>query len=189
MRKKALALGLLIGLFLAGEAWPGSIKDYSADMVDTNSGAVVRKIYVTERKIRVDSLNPDGAIEGAVIMRLDLGMMYLLQEDQVCLEVPLDKDVKSLRDMEGRMMGGPKPEVRRKKLGEETVNGYAAEKFLVTFIITSGTERDELIYAEWLAPEFDFPVRLEGSEGAGGMEMRNVKPGTPDEAYFTSPAD
>lgn len=65
MRKYFLALCLPFVLLFAALAQAGTIKEYSADMVDVSSGKTLQKMYVTEQKIRFDGYGEDGKLEGS----------------------------------------------------------------------------------------------------------------------------
>ncbi len=189
MRKTILLLGLALGVLLAGHAQAGTITDYTAELVDTGSGQVKQVFFVTERKIRTDILGAQGLVEGIVIMRRDLGKLFMLQPaDRTYIEMPLDKDVKSLKDLENRAVLGMMPEVRRQKLGSETVNGYNTEKFNVITSATIANTTTITEHYEWLAPEFDIPLRMQTPGDEAALELRNIRVGAPPAEAFEMPA-
>ncbi len=188
MHKTILLLGLAVGALLAGHAQAGTIKEYTAEMVNVDSGQVEQKFYVTEQKIRTDMLGSRNTAEGVIIMRLDRGKLFMLQpEDQAYFEVPLDKNVKNLKDLENQTVLGMSPEVKREKLGNETVNGYKTEKFKVTTSATVANTTNTTEHYEWVAPEFDLPLRLQTPGDKAVLEMRNIKIGAPAASVFEIP--
>ena len=68
-------------LCLALPALAGSIKEYSADMVDVKTGRLAQKLYVTPDKIYSESYGEDGKMEGRSLIRFDQGKMYLFMEE------------------------------------------------------------------------------------------------------------
>ena len=174
-------------LCFALPALAGSIREYTADMVDVKSGKAVARYAVTEKKMRAESLEKgDSSIS---IIRLDQGKMYALQDDKTYLEFPLQGDrIPTPQEMGGMMMGGsgPKTRINREKLGTETVSGYEAEKFRVTATIEMMGHKHSSTHLEWIAKEFAIPVRTE-SDGKV-VEMRNIQIGAPAGSLFEIPA-
>ena len=189
MRKYFLALCLPFVLLFAALAQAGTIKEYSADMVDVSSGKTLQKMYVTEQRIRFDGYGEDGKLEGISIFRIDKGVMYAVQvEGKVYFEIPLDKNVKSIKDFAETGMMGIKPDIKREKEGSETVNGYAAEKFKVTTTVELMGQKNVITHHEWVAPEFDpLPVRAQSEPNGKITEMRNIKEGAPEDSVFEVP--
>jgi hypothetical protein len=181
MKNLIKGLSLLLILLGAHLAYAGAIKEYTADMVDVGTGEVVTKYYVTEKKLRMDNVgDADGSM---TIIRMDQGKGYIMQPDNTYLEIPLKGDkVPSYEEMATMMLGNLGPKIKREKLGEETVNGYTAEKSRVTATVMGHTT----VHTEWNAKEFDFPVRMQMNDDT--TEMRNIKIGTPAASVFEIPA-
>jgi len=190
MKNLIKGLSLLLILFGASTAFAGAIKEYTADLVDVKSGQVVGKYAVTEKMMRMETRDKEGEKEGGSaisIIRMDHGKMYLLQEDKSYLEFPLQGDkVPSPEELGTMMMGASAPKQKREKLGDETVSGYPAEKIEVTTTIDMMGQTLTMTHQEWMAKEFDFPVRVQSDGDV--MEMRNIKVGAPDAALFEIPA-
>jgi hypothetical protein len=161
------------------QQFAGTVKEYTADMVNVTTGKVMQKIAVTPDKIYSESLNDKGKREGLAIVRLDQKKMYMVMEDEKSyIEVPFNKDTFSVADLSMGMAN-----VKREKVGTETVSGYTADKFQ----ITASAMGMAVASFEWVAPEFDpMPVRTE-SQGQI-QEMRNIKTGRPDASLFEVPA-
>lgn len=191
MKNLIKRLGLLIILLAPSIAFAGTIREYSADVVDVKSGRIVSTYYVTEKKMRVDSFDSEGGKHGEgprSIIRMDHGKMYSLREDKTYLEFPMKGDtVPNMEEMGSMMMGGAAPKRMLKKLGTETVSGYKAEKFQVTTTIDMFGQTHTMSHYEWKAKEFDLPVRMQNEDGEI-MEMRNIKTGAPDASVFEIPA-
>jgi hypothetical protein len=61
---------LCCSLFGVASALAGSIKEYSADMVDVKSGKVMQKLAVAPDKMFSDSLDDQGKRVASVIVRV-----------------------------------------------------------------------------------------------------------------------
>ena len=188
MRKYVFSLIAACVLLSPSLALAGTVKEYSADMVDVKTNRVHQKMYVTEQKIRFDSFDERGELEGIAILRLDQGLMYALQQDKTYITVPMDKNitVQRMEDISAAM--GIKPDIQREKQGTETVNGYQAEKFKTTVTINAGSQKIVNTYYEWNASEFAMPIRLYDTKEDETTEMHNIKIGAPAASVFEIPA-
>ena len=183
MRTCVLSLCAACVLFFAVPVYAGSITEYSADMVNVQTNKVQQKIYVADQKMRFDTYNEAGKLAGISILRQDQGKAYALQEDKTYIELPVDKNAKSLEDLAPM---GIKPDIKRESMGAEAVNEYKAEKFKVTTTLTVMGQKTVFTHYEWKAPEFDMPVRLQLQTGET-LEMRNVQTGAPEASVFEMP--
>ena len=170
-----------IGFFVLCLALPvfaGSIKEYSADMVDVKSGRVAQKIAVTPDKIYAESIDAAGKREAVAIIRLDQKkILIFIEQTKSYMELPFNKDKFTAADLSLGMV-----QSKQEKVGTETVNGYQADKFRITATVMNMN----ITAFQWIAPEFDpMPIRTE-SQGVT-QEMRNIKPGPPDVSLFEPP--
>jgi hypothetical protein len=174
---KNFAFFLALGLALP--AWAGSVKEYSADMVDVKSGRVVQKIAVIPDKIYSETLNAQGRREAIAIVRLDQKKMSVfIEATKSYMEWPFSKEQFTAADLNMGMV-----QTRQEKVDTETVGDYQADKFKITATVMG---MNTTAY-QWIAPEFDpMPIRTE-AQGVT-LEMRNIKTGGPDAALFEAPA-
>ena len=165
-------------LCLAIPALAGSVKEYSADMVDVKSGKAVQKLAVTPDKIYSESFDVKGKRQAVAIIRLDHKKMYVcMEETKSYMEIPFNKDKFTAADLGMGMV-----QIKQEKIGSDTVNGYKADKFKITSTAMGNTSTS----FSWIAPEFDpLPIRTES--GGYIQEMRNIKTGRPDSALFEVP--
>ena len=178
--------GLLIILLVAYTAFAGTIKEYSADMVDADSGRVISKLFVTEQKMCMDSSDAGGRI---AIIRMDQGKGYVLQEDKTYMEIPIKGDkVPNFEELGAQMMGEAAPKRKLENLGLETISGYQTVKVHVTTTVNMMGQMHTMIHYEWKAKEFDVPLRTQDENGGQTMEIRNIKVGAPDASVFEIPA-
>ena len=171
-------LAALVSVCFALPALAGSIKEYTADMVDVQSGRVVQKIAVVPDKIYSESFDPQGKREAITIIRMDQKKMYaIMEEDKTYMELPFAKEKFSAADLSMGMA-----QSTREKVGTETVSGYKADKYRITASVMGMN----ITTYEWIAPEFEpMPIRTEG-QGAI-QEMRNIQTARPDAALFEIP--
>ena len=168
---------LLLLLCLALPVLAGSIKEYSADMVDVKSGKVMQKLAVTPDTLYSESFNAQGKREAVAIIRLDQKKMYVFMEaNKSYMELPFNKEWIAAADLTIGMV-----QTKQEKVGADTVGSYKADKFKIT-VNAMGMATTSF---QWIAPEFDLPVRTE-SDGVI-LEMRNIKTARPDAALFELP--
>jgi hypothetical protein len=178
MKTMLKSLACVLVLCLASPVLAGSIKEYSADMVDVKSGKVMQKLAVTPDKIYSESCNAQGQREGMAIIRMDQKKMYVIMEgNKSYMEVPFNKAQCSSADLN---MGAV--QTKQEKVGTEAVSGYTADKFKVTATAMGRT----FTSFQWIAPEFaPMPIRTES--GGVTQEMRNIKTALPDASLFELP--
>ena len=171
-------LTLLLSCCFASAALAGSIKEYSADMVDLKSGKVMQKLAITPDKIYCDSFNAQGKREAISIILMDQRKMYIfIEENKSYMELPFNKEQFTAADLNIGMV-----QTKQEKIGSETVSGYKADKFRITAQVMGMTTTTY----QWIAPEFDpMPIRTEAEGDI--KEMRNIKIGPPDAALFEVP--
>jgi len=178
-RPYLLPLIFALLVFCPATAFAGAVKEYGAEMVEVKSGRVTQKLAVTPDKVFSEAVDAKGKREGIAIIRMDQKKMYIFMEaNKSYLELPFNKDSFTAADLNLGMS-----QIKREKVGAETVNGYKADKYRTT-VTTMG---QKTVSHEWMAPEFDpMPIRTE----ADGVvqEMRNIKPGKPDSSLFEIPA-
>jgi hypothetical protein len=176
--KKLHGCALLAGALFCAVALAGTVKEYSADMVDVKSGKVTQKISVATDKFYAKSFDASGKDSGLGIVRLDKNVMYaVIEETRSYMEIPISKEQFDAGGFNINAM-----EVKKEKVGAETVSGYSAVKYRITAKIMGQTST----HYEWFAPEFDpMPIRTE-MQGVT-QEMRNIAPGPQNAALFDPP--
>jgi hypothetical protein len=128
-------------------------------------------------KIFAESINATGKREALSIIRIDQRKMYVfIEQTKSYMELPFNKDKFTSSDLSMGVV-----QAKQEKVGEEIVNGYQADKFK----ITAETMGITATSYQWIAPQFELPVRTE-TEGVV-QEMRNIKPGRPDSSLFELP--
>jgi outer membrane lipoprotein-sorting protein len=162
-------VGGLVGLAQAAE--------FSASIV-TRSGAQESygKIYVKGKNIRRETQS--GSDTTIVIGMMDKKLFRIIRPGQkMYLEMPLTDDmVRELTQV-------AKEHAQMKRLGPETVNGYATDKYETTFTDQGAT----LKHFMWIAPKLEMPIKIVSADGSFSMEYRDIKEGGVDAAVFEIP--
>lgn len=172
MRMKRVLLPVLF-LFLASGVVQAM--DFSADMAMTGKeGSMTGKIQAKKDKVRMEVESPEKMI---LITRMDKKVTWsLMPSEHIYLELPMDLKSKPITEIEN--------EVERKQVGEETVNGHPAKKYLVT--VKNGNNKEQLY--QWMATDINFPIKSAALDGSWVQEFKNVKTGSPEDGLFEIPA-
>lgn len=179
MKKLLKSLICLLALCLASPALAGTIREYSADMVNVENGSVTQRMAVTPDKIMMEIFDEDGQQEAKTIVRLDQRKMYIFSPDKTYMEIPFERDSFNFLDLGMGMMTITSQE----KMGVETISGYKAEKIQITANVMGMTTTT---FTQWIAKEFEpMPIRMD-SDGSI-MEMRNIKAGSQNSSLFDIP--
>ena len=166
---------IVLFLFCTALAFGGTIKNYSADQVDVESNRVMGKLYAADSKFRMEMYDENGNIESFIIVRQDQKKMYTFQADgKTYMEFPITGSNTSIYDSITSIGQGIGiiPEIKREKEGNETVGGYNTEKFRTTTTIEFFGQKQTTTVYEWIAAEFDLPVRTQTDDIT--IEMRNI---------------
>ena len=178
MKTLLKSLACFLVLAFAFPVLAGSVKEYSADMVNVKNGRVMAKLAVAPGKMYSENFDDDGKRAGSAVIRLDQKKMYVfIEETKSYMELPFDKD-----EFDASSMSMGAVESKQEKVGSETINGYKADKFKVTTKAMGMTSTG----FQWIAPEFE-PMPIRSEEGGVILEMRNIKTARPDAALFEIP--
>jgi len=182
------ALWALLLLFPA-YAVAGTISEYSADRVFFKNGAVLltARLHVSGRNMRCDIPAHMGRAAMSTIVRGDAQKIFLiLHSNKTYAETAGGKD-----DIPGGlpvMFGAKMEKSDLVRLGVEQIQGYTAVKY--RFLAKYGGKRRgrPRVHLEWVAPEFDLPLRsmLEGEPAS--QELRNITVGPVPAHVFELPA-
>jgi hypothetical protein len=161
--KKALAFSLIWLLALPAGA---AALDFSARMMLKDDGKMMPgKLYVKDGKMRQEFLDGEG--QTITIVRQDKKLIWvLLPAGRTYVELPLKTR------LPGQFLQVPPDAISKRRLGQETVNGYEAEKYEVT--VRGGTEGLQK-QTFWVAPKLGMPVKMVCSERNFCLEYRSIK--------------
>jgi hypothetical protein len=174
MRRKIKFIVMVLGvftLFFAAAAWAA---DFSADMISTAGGKVMKgKIFISNNKTRME------AQESISITRMDKKVVWILMpKDKMYMEQAFDpaRSPATSEKVEG--------EVERKLIGQEVIDGKKTDKFLVVY--TAKRKKDSMY--QWIAQGIAMPVKTAAVDNSWSMEYKNIKTGKQSDSLFEVPA-
>jgi len=175
-----LAVAFLTPCWLQAEAVPlKSPSDFSVEMVTHAGGQdIATKMYKDKDKTRMETSMP--GMDSISIVRQDLKKMYTLMPGQkMYMEMELNPA------MVAADVTAPKGEVKWEKLGSETVNGTACDKYKLTSTLEGKTT--EMFY---FLDSKGYPVRTEMTMAGQTMSVdyKNWKEGSQEASLFEIPA-
>lgn len=189
-----LAICILMLFGVSAIAQPGP-QPFSADFSTTSSNGnahINGKFYFSLPKMRFDMEDTGQRQAGpfggkmSVIMDASAKMAYVLMHaQQMYMEMPLDQNNPMLQRMpklqnlsSDPCSVGNQGDATCKKLGTETVNGRACDKWEVT---DKSGKKETL----WIDQKLHFPIK--STDGQTTSEFTNIKEGSPDASLFTLP--
>lgn len=160
-------------LFLAIFTASSPALDLSGEFVNKAGKAVSKgKIFMSNTKVRMETAGT------VMISRLDKKLVWILMPKQKAyLEQALkpDKAAGFTNKVDGEM--------KREKLGEETVNGMKCDKFKVTF--KSGKKVESLL--QWISKDLNFPVKTASVDNSWYMEFTKIVKASQPGSLFEVP--
>lgn len=174
MLKKFFAILLFIFL-LSGTALAF---EFSADTILTYEGGreTKGKIYFKPDKYRMDMKVQEEMI---MITRVDKKVIWnIMPAQKMYMEMPFN--LKNKPKVEEKFEG----EIDRKLVGNETIDGHPAKKYLITY--KSGNEKHQVY--QWFATDINFPVKTSAIDGSWSQEYKNIKIGSQPDSLFEVPA-
>ncbi|MBN1446205.1 MAG: DUF4412 domain-containing protein [Candidatus Omnitrophica bacterium] len=147
--------------------------DFSADVIMKNKqvGAQKGKMFVSEEKMRMDAAGM------TVITRMDKKVAWILITPQ---KMYMEQQV----DTKMVVTDKYPDEIERKLLGEETVDGRKADKYLITVKKNGGTEKIH----QWICKSTGIPLKTAAVDDSWSMEFKNLKEGGQNASLFEIPS-
>lgn len=166
---------LALSMFFAVNAFA---IEFSADTImTTKQGKMNGKMYFKENKSRMEM--QQGKEEMIMIARIDKKVAWnIMPKQKMYMEMPLD--MKDRPKVDEKVEG----EIDRKHIGNETIDGHPAKKYLVTY--KSGANKEQM--HQWLATDINFPVKSASVDGSWIQEFRNIKMGGISDSLFELPS-
>jgi len=189
MKARMTALWALLCFVFPAYAVGGTISEYSADRVFFKGGAVLltAKVYVSGRNMRCDIPAHMGRAAMSTIVRGDAQKVFLiLHSKKTYAETTGDKDV--IPGGLPVMLGAKMEKSDLVRLGVEQIQGYTATKYRFLAKYSGKRKGRPRAHLEWVAPEFDLPLRsmLEGEPAS--QELRDIAAGPVPAHIFELPA-
>jgi hypothetical protein len=174
--RKVLVLGV-IWTVLATAGGAVAVEFSAQMMLKDGAKMMPGKLYVKDGKMRQEFLDEEG--QTITIVRQDKKLIWvLLPTERTYLELPLKTR------LPGQFLQIPPDAISKRRVGQETVNGYVADRYEVS--IRGGTEGVEK-QTFWVAPKLGMPVKMVCSERNFCLEYRNIKEGQVAERLFNVP--
>ena len=171
------SLPWLFGLVLA---LPGgsTAAEFSARMMLRDGPKTTPgRIYVKPDKMRQEFLDDEG--HTITIVRKDKRLIWvLLPRDRSYLEMPLKTK------LPGQFLEIPPEALSKRKLGVETVNGYATERYQA---IIPGGAGGPTVQTFWVCGKLGMPLKMECKERNFGVEYKDIKEGLVPDRLFEVP--
>ena len=171
---KILLTGILATLLAGGAAFAA---EFSADMVmkGPDGQGMTGKVFVKGQKIRQE-MDQDGE-KMITILRPDRKLSWVIMPDE-----KVYMEMKMKESAEDPTLAEKADPAKVKRLGKETVNGFACDKIQVT-------EKDTVI-TQWLSTELGWPIRgeVKSPEGVSTHEYQNIRKGGVSDALFEIPS-
>lgn len=174
MNKQISAIFLTSVLALAAAA---AVQEFSADVVTKTKGQTINsKMNYGGDKWRLETTA--GGKKTISIVRSDKKVVWMVMPEQrLYLEQKMQPEHQ--RGMTAKQNG----EVSRKKIGRESVNGIAADKYEVTYKNGRKTEKMH----QWISDD-KWPVKSAAVDGSWSTEFKNVSKGDQPDVLFSVPA-
>ncbi len=146
--------------------------DFSSDVLFKD------KQNTMKGKMYISGLNTRMEMEGMIVIsRMDKKVAWMIMPDQkMYMEHPLNRNMVVSEKFPD--------ETERKLVGQETINGIKADKYLIT--VKSGNKTEQIY--QWLAVSNGLPVKTSDVKGNWSMEMKNIKPGKQNPKLFEIPS-
>lgn len=170
MSWKKIACVFLAAFVLTIPVWA---KDFSADLVSNMAGGSMNgRIFMTKGKMRMETP------QSVTITRMDKKIIWVLMPTQkMYMEQAVNPD--KTKGLSKKVEG----EIDRQKIGKENVNGYAADKYKITY--TNKGNKESIF--QWVSPDIDMPVKTSDIAGKWSMELKNIKIGPVPGSLFEVP--
>lgn len=172
--------GIALGTVLLLAASLVQAAEFTATMVTKAGGVEIPgKIYVKENKVRNEV--QAGGQTSIHILRPDKKVVWIIiPQQKAYVEMPIthtaqQKMLPLTEDQKAKM----------KKVGTETINGYACDKYETTM---SHQGKPMQVFT-WVATDLGVPIKIVSEDGSFSMEYKDIKPGQVADSLFDLPQD
>jgi hypothetical protein len=164
----------LLVLAVPGAAWGA---EFSALMlVKDGVKTMPGKIYVSDGKMRQEFMDEGG--QTITIVRPDQKVVWvILPRQRTYIEMPLKTR------LPGQFIQIPPQAVGKRRVGQERLNGYDAEKFEVSVPVGPGLEQQ----AFWVATKLGLPIKMESRGRQFSLEYKSIREEKVPDRLFNLP--
>jgi hypothetical protein len=165
---------LLLVLMVPGVAWGA---EFSAlMMVKDGVKTMPGKIWVSNGKMRQEFTDEGG--QTITIVRQDKKVVWvILPRQRSYMEIPLTTK------LPGQFIQIPPQALGKRRVGQERLNGYEAEKYEVSVPVGRGLEKQTY----WVAVKLDLPIKMECRERQFSLEYRSIREEKAPDRLFALP--
>jgi len=175
---KRSLFGIVLGAILLLAASLGQAAEFSATSVTKAGGMEIPgKIYVKDSKVR-NEVQAAGQT-GIHILRPDKKVVWIIMPQQKAyMEMPISQEAQQ------KMMPLTEDQkAKMKKVGTETINGYACDKYETTM---SHQGKSMKVFS-WVATDLGLPIKIVSEDGSFSMEYKDIKTGEVADSLFEVP--
>jgi len=171
-------LGAVLGTVLLLWAGLAQAAEFSATMITKAGGMEIPgKVYVKGNKMRNEIQAAGHPIIN--ILRPDKKLVWLIMPQQKAfMEMPINQETQ-----QKMMTLTEKQKAKMKKVGSETIDGYACDKYETTM---DHQGKSMKVYT-WIATDLGVPIRVVSEDGSFAMEYKDIKPGGVADSLFEAP--
>jgi hypothetical protein len=171
-------LGVVLGTILLLWAGLAQAAEFSATMITKAGGKEIPgKVYVKGDEMRNEIQAGGQSIIN--ILRPDKKVVWIIMPQQKAyMEMPISQETQ-----QKMMTLTEKQKAKMKKVGTETIDGYACDKYETT-MDQQGKSRK--VYT-WIAIDLGVPIKIVSEDGSFSMEYKDIKPGKQADSLFEAP--
>ncbi len=183
MKQHVTNIGLLVFLaaFIHISIGTGPLlaASFTADMVDTRKGKTkTSKIYLLDHQYRLD-IEDDGRALNILVDRKNGKTRIVVPSEKVYLEIKNDA-MQSLSNNPFEVRQYMAQKYESHSAGEETINGLPCKKQIIS-------AQGKQLMTAWIAPKYNFPVKLENTMAGRTLTLENLKDGGGKASLFEVP--
>ena len=177
IRKRSF-LGVVLGAILLLAASLAQAAEFTATMVTKAGGKEIPgKVYVKDSNVR-NEVQVAG-MASIHILRPDKKVMWVVMPQQKAyMEMPFSQEAQ-----QKLMPLTESQKAKMKKVGTETINGYACDKYESTM---SHQGKSMKVFT-WVATDLGMPIKIVSADGSFSMEYKDIKPGEVADSQFELP--
>ena len=176
--KRSLFWGVITTIFFLAASL-ALAAEFSATVVTKGGGMEIPgKVYVKGEKAR-NEVQAAGQTSIHII-RPDKNLVWVVMPQQKAyMEMPVTGEAQ-----QKMLTLTEKQKAKMQKVGTETVNNYACDKYEATM---SHQGKSTKFYF-WIATKLGIPIKMVSEDGSFSMEYKDIKPGEVDDALFEPPS-
>ena len=172
-------VAVLAMLFLLSSS---SLAQFTADMIQTEGDKVTTSKLFVENPFYCIEAEEDGKTIFVIVDQEEKVTRVVMPSDKMYMEMGSQSMMSMANDV-FQSIDNMKETYDAALVGNETINGYECEKYIVSF------EGDEML-TYWQSSQLGYPIKVVNAMVNGmTMELTNIVEGDIDDSRFTIPSD